>query len=102
MIVDARASGYHRLPGPPIAREDWMGAGSCVGAADPELWFPPRKTGGRPWMRRKDAAQAISVCMTCPVRQDCGNFAIGEPALVGVWGAMTDDDRETIRRRRAA
>ena len=42
---------------------------------------------------------AIAICIDCPVRQECGQWAI-EHGEYGCWGGLTDQNRRTIKRNR--
>lgn len=57
----------------------WMDSAACQGMSD--LFF-----GG--WYE-----EARAICATCPVRDECLDWAttIGEPA--GMWGGLTPDER---------
>jgi hypothetical protein len=58
--------------------------------ADPEAYFA---SGLR-------STQAARLCAGCGYRDDCGAYALEQPALYGVWGGMTRGGRATARRRR--
>lgn len=38
-------------------------------------------------------AEAKALCWDCPVRPDCLEAALASPALVGVWGGLTEQER---------
>ena len=50
----------------------------------------PRVSAARP-----DAA-AVAVCAGCPVLQQCRNHGLSVREPYGVWGGLTEDDREAI------
>lgn len=60
--------------------------------ADPSLFFPEQGGSG--------TVAAKAVCLRCPVREDCLEWALDHEGY-GVWGAMTADERDAERRRRA-
>jgi WhiB family redox-sensing transcriptional regulator len=66
---------------------DWMDAGLCA-QSDPEAWFPemgaPNKFAKR-------------ICGRCPVRDECAAYAIADPSLVGVWGGLSERERQAVR-----
>lgn len=68
--------------------EDWRDRGLCVGSGDPEKWFSNSRA------RR---AEAVAVCLTCPVMTQCLSWALEADQMFGVWGAM---DLENVRLRR--
>ena len=45
---------------------------------------------------------AVDACAGCPVRQQCLEYALADPSLVGLWGGTTERERRTIRRARRA
>lgn len=80
-----------RLPGPNADLWDWQLRGACRGA-DPELFFHPEGERGPSRRDRDLAAQAI--CGSCPVLPQCAGHALAVREPYGVWGGMTEDDRE--------
>ncbi len=45
----------------------------------------------------KATATARKICRDCPLLRDCQAFAIPQPSLRGVWGGLTEQDRERVR-----
>ena len=90
-----------RLPGPVADIWEWQLQGSCRDA-DPTLFFHPEGERG-PARRNRDAA-AKAICAACPVLTQCRTHALAVREPYGVWGGLTEDDREAIyagdRRRR--
>jgi len=45
-----------------------------------------------------DAELATRLCAGCPVQDECLELDLREagPTAIGVWGAMTDDDRRAL------
>jgi WhiB family redox-sensing transcriptional regulator len=82
-----------RLPGPVADIWEWQLQGSCRDA-DPRLFFHPEGERG-PARRERDAA-ARQVCSTCPVLQQCRSHALTVREPYGVWGGLTEDDREAV------
>jgi WhiB family redox-sensing transcriptional regulator len=82
-----------RLPGPVADIWEWQLQGSCRDA-DPRLFFHPEGERG-PARRERDAA-AREICSTCPVLEQCRSHAIAVREPYGVWGGLTEDDRESI------
>ena len=39
-----------------------------------------------------------AVCRRCLVRQECLDFALADPSIVGVWGATTERERKAYRK----
>jgi len=80
-----------RLPGPVADLWDWQLEGSCR-RVNPEVFFHPE--GERGPARRSRDAEAKEVCLACPVLQQCREHALRVREPYGVWGAMTEDERE--------
>lgn len=86
-----------RLPGPNADVWDWQLLGSCRGT-DPNIFFHPEGERGPAREAREAAAKAI--CSGCPVRVQCAAHALEVREPYGVWGGMSEDDREAIYTRR--
>lgn len=82
-----------RLPGPIMDVWEWQFDGACR-KADPSVFFHPEGERG-PTRDARDRA-AKTVCATCPVRQQCAEHALSVREPYGVWGGMTEDEREVI------
>lgn len=74
----------------------WQELGSCRDA-DPMLFFHPQNERGSSRIRRDQNAKRI--CASCPVRLECADYAIRAREPYGVWGGLSEDDREAIFRR---
>lgn len=68
----------------------WMKDASCVGNREAN-WFPE---GGI----TREVNLAIKICKSCLVKQECLNYAIERPELLGIWGGVSAKKRESIRR----
>ncbi|HET7303736.1 MAG TPA: WhiB family transcriptional regulator [Segeticoccus sp.] len=82
-----------RLPGPVADLWDWQFEGACRDAS-PDVFFHPE--GERGPARRNRDAEAKAVCMSCPVLQQCRRHALQVREPYGVWGGMTEGEREEI------
>jgi len=80
-----------RLPGPVADLWDWQLEGSCR-QVNPEVFCHPE--GERGPARRSRDSRAKEVCLGCPVLQHCREHALRVREPYGVWGAMTEDERE--------
>lgn len=76
----------------PITEERPWAAFAVCRDRDPDAFFPVTPEGER---------EAIRVCMGCPVRMDCLEFAIEARIRFGVWGGMTEKQRRTLHRQSA-
>jgi WhiB family redox-sensing transcriptional regulator len=72
---------------------EWQLQGSCR-EADPTLFFHPEGERG-PARRNRDAA-AKEICAGCPVIDECRKHALAVREPYGVWGGLSEDDREEI------
>lgn len=74
------------LPEPP----DWADYALCA-QTDPELFFPEKggSTGG-----------AKRVCLACPVRDDCLEYALDNDERFGIWGGLSERERRKVKRDR--
>lgn len=94
-----RAFPYQHDPG--VERElrrDWWSFASCKDA-NPEEWHP---TTSR---LSKSNRAAVAICMDCPVRLECLDFALDYRSVgglhhTGIWGGTTDVERDELRKAR--
>lgn len=71
----------------------WQEHGTCR-TADPALFFHPQNERGSTRRKRDDAAKTI--CGGCPVRVECADYAIRAREPYGVWGGMTEEERDKV------
>lgn len=76
---------------------DWRHQAVCR-KEDPELFFPVGNSG--PALAQ--IAEAKIVCNRCPVTVSCLEWAINAGQDAGVWGGMSEEERRTLKRSRAA
>ena len=74
---------------------DWRNLAACV-EEDPELFFPIGSTG--PAVEQVERAKAI--CRTCPVTEQCLEWALETNQDAGVWGGLSEEERRSLRRSR--
>jgi WhiB family transcriptional regulator, redox-sensing transcriptional regulator len=67
---------------------DWRLLAACQ-SADPELFFPVSSTG----KSLEQVAEAKAVCARCLVRRQCLAFALRTRQVHGVWGGLTEEER---------
>jgi WhiB family redox-sensing transcriptional regulator len=70
-----------------LKTEKWMESAVCA-SADPEEWFPEK--GVR-------AVKAKRICATCPVIDDCLQFAL-KNGETGIWGGTSSRERRRMLR----
>ena len=87
-----------RLPGPNSDLWDWQMNGACRGQ-DPSVFFHP--DGERGPAREAREAVAKAICFDCPVRVQCASHSLAVREPYGVWGGLSEDEREAIYRRGA-
>ncbi len=66
----------------------WMARGACVGADDPDVFFPERGVS---------AAPAKAICGRCSVRRACLAWAL-ENEDYGVWGGLSAGERKRFKK----
>ncbi len=90
---------FSRLPGPNADLWDWQLRGLCRGK-DSSLFFHPEGERGAARSSREIAAKEI--CMNCPVQIPCADHALKVREPYGVWGGMTEEEREEHHARQKA
>lgn len=71
----------------------WQNHAACRDA-DPELFYPEPGPG-----MHEQVAEAKALCAGCPVRADCGAYALRTRERFGIWGGQADRQRRATRRR---
>lgn len=89
-----------RLPGPDGNVWEWQLRGSCRGM-DSNFFFHP--DGERGPARAMREGRAKDVCRGCAVLEQCRRHALEVHEPYGVWGGMSEREREHVlaRQRRA-
>ena len=70
----------------------WRHAAACRDT-DPNLFFPAGTTG----VAVEEIEAAKSLCQTCPVREQCLEFAMVANQEAGIWGGMSEEERRKMR-----
>ncbi|MFZ1361445.1 MAG: WhiB family transcriptional regulator [Candidatus Nanopelagicales bacterium] len=87
----------------PVLEQTWMRNSAC-NTADPELFHSPEKES--PAARKLRERQAKVICNTCPVINECREWAQDTDDGFGIYAAQTADERgydhHTGRFRKAA
>lgn len=84
-----------RLPTPVAEIYSWQMQGACRGM-DSGFFFHPEGERGPAKANRE--AQAKQVCQTCPVIEECRRHALSVQEPYGVWGGLSESDRDEIIR----
>jgi WhiB family redox-sensing transcriptional regulator len=71
------------------AVDDWQQQGLCRGV-DPEVFFP---------IAEDDAWRAKEICGMCSVQQQCLVNSLQNRERYGVWGGVTEKERQDMFRR---
>jgi WhiB family redox-sensing transcriptional regulator len=74
------------------ARMTWQEEGTCRGV-DPEVFFP---------ISDDEAWRAKEICTVCPVKADCLVYSLENRERYGVWGGITERERQEMFRRGVA
>jgi len=72
---------------------DWHDQARCR-ETDATVFFHPYNARGNSREARERAA--VAVCAQCPVRQQCAAYAMAAYEPYGVWGGLTETERETM------
>ena len=72
----------------------WRNRAACQDE-DPELFFPVGNTG--PALLQIQEAKAV--CRRCEVVDPCLRLAIDSSKDTGVFGGLSEEERQTLRRR---
>src|ERR1700759_5846246 len=85
-----------QLPGPNADIWDWQMHGLCRGV-DSSVFFHPDGERGRARAQRE--MRAKEMCRSCPVMAQCRAHAldVGEP--YGIWGGLSETERELLLQR---
>lgn len=78
---------------PADAHWNWQEEAACQGM-DSSIFFHPQNERGS--ARSKRDRMAKVVCAQCTVRLECADYAIRAREPYGVWGGLTEEERERI------
>lgn len=96
MMEHAQAE-WRKLPKPVESNYRWQEQGACR-KEDPEMFFLPENS--RMGTKRSLVLMAKKVCGTCPVIEECRNYALTTEQKFGVWGGLSEEELATAVRRR--
>lgn len=82
-----------------LAPFEWQDSAACR-FEDRDLFFHPDEERGRYAAFREAAAKQIP--RSCPVRGECLDYALAADERYGVWGGLSAEERERVRRARRA
>jgi WhiB family transcriptional regulator, redox-sensing transcriptional regulator len=73
---------------------EWQQHGLCR-AEDSTVFFPPTHFEHKPEREAREA-KAKEICMRCPVRVQCLDWALETREPFGVWGGYSESERRQI------
>ena len=82
------------LPKPTASNYRWQEDASCR-SVDPELFFHGDMERGLD--KQEKLKQAKQICSTCPVIQECRDFAINTRQDFGIWGGLDENEIYVLR-----
>lgn len=85
------------LPAPLVENYAWKDQANCKDM-DTEIFFLP--WGARTTTKKKLEDTAKAICISCPVVQQCLEFALATEETYGVWGGTTPEERAKILEQR--
>lgn len=85
------------LPVPVTESYEWQADAACRGM-DSAVFFHP--SGERGATRARRAEQAKAICAGCPVLSRCRDHALASREPFGVWGGLTEEERDQMIRAR--
>lgn len=77
----------------PTYVDDWRDLAACHGM-DPHLFFGPEEGREDRETRQLRIANAKAICAGCPVRADCLDFAVKTDPQPGIFGGLTELERD--------
>lgn len=88
-VLYTRTLDSHNSDVPIVSAEVRLGniisrEGLCQSISRPELFVPPPKESSKQRDRRLKVAHAV--CIICPVKQECYDYAVQAGCESGVWG----------------
>lgn len=81
------------------AATEWQGRAACKGPQS-SIFFPPSSFERKDDKDRREG-NAKGICASCPVRQDCLNYAMEIREPHGIWGGLTEGERRALVNRLA-
>lgn len=78
------------------ADRDWMVQAACRDIKiDPndDIFFPAGRGPGSERKRRRDSKRARQICNSCPVQQDCYEYALILDIRFGIFGGVDEQSR---------
>ena len=93
MSLEKAVAEISRLPRPVLSEWAWQEQGVCRDLPTEMFFHPDGERGPRRANREKNAK---AVCATCPVIEACRKHALAVQEPYGIWGGLSEDDRQVI------
>jgi WhiB family transcriptional regulator, redox-sensing transcriptional regulator len=77
-------------PLPLVVPGTWQDQAACTDA-DADLFFS---------LDEEDQREALALCDSCPVRNECLEYAVVNREHYGIWGGVREQDRRRLTRER--
>ena len=72
--------------------QEWMKQGACTDPTiDPDWFFPDTENN-----RDQEIKTALNMCVQCPVRINCLQYAIDSWPVHGIWGGLRNKQIKEI------
>lgn len=81
----------------PFNHEDWRMQARCVDEDTNRFYYPD---GAHKAAKAQIARVAKNICYTCPVVDECKEWAFDTEQEHGIWGATTEEERNIVFKRR--
>lgn len=78
---------------PDDVRWNWQDHGACR-SVDPTMFFHPQNERGSSRLARERRAKRV--CAECTVRLECADYALRAREPYGVWGGLSEEERELV------
>ncbi|MFD8687495.1 WhiB family transcriptional regulator [Streptomyces sp. NPDC059651] len=72
---------------------DWQRLAACRGMDSSVFYSPAGERGGRRHAREERARR---ICDGCPVRRECARMALRHKETYGVWGGLSEAERDRL------
>lgn len=92
-LVQNRLNGAANNTLPLLENYEWQEEAACRDA-DPDLFYYRDMERGE--HRRKRELAAKKICKSCPVLNTCAAFALDNVEVYGIWGGLTEKDRQRV------
>ena len=84
-----------RCPDERLTLDDWLRR-ALSGTSGP----PVEGVGARTFfsVAPDNLERARAVCASCPMRDECYQYVMADPDLMGIWAGFTEKERRALRR----